>query len=79
MTKNVVAARSNAPVTEIITLMVKFNLGTVPIVDSKNIPVGIITDGDVVREAAVGKGISPLLNTGDIISASFIAMNPETP
>jgi len=78
MTKNVVAARSNTPVTEVISLMVKFNVGTIPIVDSTTIPVGIITDGDVVREAALGKGISPLVNTGDIISASYITMSPET-
>ncbi len=58
--------------------MVKFNVGTIPILDSNNIPVGFVTDGDIIREAVLGKGISPLVNTEDIISASFIAMNPET-
>lgn len=78
MSKNVIAARSNSPVLEIVSLMVKFSVGTIPIVDSNNVPVGFVTDGNIVREAVVGKGISPLLNTEDIISASFILVNPET-
>lgn len=77
MTKNVTAARTNTPVQEIISLMVKFNVGTIPIVDLKNIPVGILTDTDVVREAAVGRGISPLLDAEDVISTACITVRPE--
>lgn len=77
MTKNVVAARSDTPVNEIISLMVKFNIGTIPIVDSKNIPIRVVTESDIVREATIGRGISPLLDNEDIISASFLTLSPE--
>lgn len=77
MTKNVVAARSDTPVTEIISLMVKYNVGTIPIVDSKNIPLRVVTESDIVREATIGRGISPLVDNEDIISSTFVTLVPE--
>ncbi|MGC8699706.1 MAG: cyclic nucleotide-binding/CBS domain-containing protein [Candidatus Micrarchaeia archaeon] len=49
MSKPVITARGNESIKEIARKMNKYNINSVVIVDGKNSPVGIVTEGDIIR------------------------------
>ncbi len=49
MSKPVITARGNESIKEIAKKMNKYNINSVVIVDEKNMPIGIVTEGDIIR------------------------------
>ncbi len=52
MTKKVISAKSDTPVSEIAELMVSHKVNRIPIIDDNNRPIGIVTRADIVKSFA---------------------------
>lgn len=80
MTKNPACCTSDTNLQEVAQLMVKYNCGESPVVESKqNMKlVGVITDRDITCRT-VAKGKNPLeMTAGDCMSSPCITVTPET-
>jgi CBS-domain-containing membrane protein len=49
MTRNVVSVTPDTPVRKIASLLVKHGIGAVPVIDSSGAPIGIVSEGDLIR------------------------------
>jgi CBS-domain-containing membrane protein len=49
MTRNVVSVTPDTPVRKIALLLVKHGIGAVPVIDSSGAPIGIVSEGDLIR------------------------------
>ena len=57
MTVNVISVSENSPVHEIVSLLLKYRISAVPVIDSARKVVGIVSEGDLLRpEAANSAG-----------------------
>jgi CBS domain-containing protein len=54
MTRKVVSISPNAKISEAIKLMLKHQISGLPVVDGKGKPVGILTEGDLLRRPEIG-------------------------
>src|SRR5579871_6884498 len=54
MTRNVIAIRANAPITEAITLMLRTHVSGLPVLDEQNALVGMLSEGDLLRRGEHG-------------------------
>jgi CBS domain-containing protein len=54
MTRNVVSISPSAKISDAIKLMLKHRISGLPVVDGKGRPVGIITEGDLLRRPEIG-------------------------
>ncbi len=74
--KNVVSIQSNSEVTalEITKLMVKNKVGSVIIIDSANLPLGIITERDIIKKVCVTNTFPTELNIDKLMSSSVITI-----
>jgi CBS domain-containing protein len=79
MSKPVVTAREETKISEIIRRMVKSKVGTIVIVDSSNIPRGIITERELLRDIASDNRISAQLEARYLMSSGFTRLLPDTP
>jgi CBS domain-containing protein len=52
MRRNVVCARSDLPLGDLLDLVIDQNLGCVPIVDAAGVPIGMVTKRDLVEQLA---------------------------
>ena len=61
MTRDVVSVTPDTPVRKIASLLVKHGIGAVPVIDSSGAPIGIVSEGDLIRpdRAAPRPGDSP--------------------
>jgi CBS domain-containing protein len=78
MTKEPVNARESISLSEIIKIMVKNTVGSVIIVDSNDIPVGIITERELLRDIAAHARVSDDASAKEIMSLAFIRVPPAT-
>jgi len=79
MTTDPVCCVPETPLTEVARLMTEFDCGEIPVVENTetNIPVGVVTDRDIVCRA-VGKGINPTdLSAGEIMTTPVVTVMPD--
>jgi CBS domain-containing protein len=76
MTKNVVTIDVNKSVFEAAQLMALQGLGCLIVMD-KVLPVGIITERDIVRRV-VAKQSSPDVNVSEVMTKTLITVDPDT-
>lgn len=74
--KNVVSIQSNSEVTalEITKLMVKNKVGSVIIIDSANLPLGIITERDIIKKVCVTNTLPTELKIDKLMSSPVITI-----
>lgn len=74
--KNVVSIQSNSEVTalEITKLMVKNKVGSVIIIDSTNLPLGIITERDIIKKVCVTNTLPTELKIDKLMSSPVITI-----
>ena len=49
MTRDVVSVTPDTPVRKIASLLVKHRIGAVPVIDNSGAPIGIVSEGDLIR------------------------------
>jgi CBS domain-containing protein len=49
MSRDVVSVTSDTPVRKIASLLVKHRIGAVPVIDDDGAPIGIVSEGDLIR------------------------------
>jgi CBS domain-containing protein len=49
MTRDVVSVTPDTPVRKIASLLVKHGIGAVPVIDDSGAPIGIVSEGDLIR------------------------------
>lgn len=79
MTSNPACALPATPLAEVAQMMVDYDCGEIPIVENfeTNIPVGVITDRDIVCRT-IGQGVNPMdLDAGEIMSTPVITVMPD--
>ena len=74
--KNVVSIQSNSEVTalEITKLMVKNKVGSVVVIDSANLPLGIITERDIIKKVCVTNTLPNEMKADNIMSSPVITI-----
>ncbi len=78
MTKDPACCTPGSTLEDAARLMIDFDCGEIPVVDEMEtaVPVGVITDRDIVCRA-VGKGLDPLTMTvGECMSSPVISVKP---
>jgi len=78
MTRDVVSVTSDTPVRKIASLLVKNRISAVPVVDSSGVPIGIVSEGDLIgrREAEQEARQDWWLTTlaeGEAVNPEFLA------
>jgi CBS domain-containing protein len=74
--KNVVSIQSNSEATalDISKLMAKNTIGSVLIMDSKNFPIGIITERDIIKKVCIKNILPNEINYRKIMSSPVITV-----
>ena len=74
--KNVVSIQSNSEITalDISKLMVKNKVGSVLVLDSANLPIGIITERDIIKKVCVTNNMPNEMNLDKIMSSPVITI-----
>lgn len=78
MSANVCFIRADAPVSDAAALMKKYDIGMVPVCDSKGCLLGLITDRDIVLRflaAEGGKDTAPCVS--DVMSQNAVSVSPD--
>ena len=81
MTANPACCTPDTPLPEVARMMVDNDCGEIPVVENKEsrIPVGVVTDRDIVCRT-VAKDKNPLeLTAADCMSTSIVTVTPDTP
>lgn len=79
MTPDPACCTANTSVDEIAKLMVHNNCGEIPIVDTADQLIGVVTDRDIVCRI-VAEGKNPMGHTAEeCMSRSVVTVDPETP
>lgn len=77
MLKDPITCAPDSSLEQIAKLMLDHNCGEIPIVDSENRPIGIITDRDIcVRSLALGKNPLPM-RAIEIMSTPVESLTPD--
>ena len=80
MTANPACCTPDTPLPEVARMMVDKDCGEIPVVDNKEsrIPVGVVTDRDIVCRT-IAKDKNPLeLTAADCMSTSIVTVTPDT-
>ena len=79
MTVNPACCKPETPLEQVAKLMVQHDCGEIPVIDSAEQVVGVVTDRDIVSRV-VAQGKNPLAYTADIcMSDPVITVLAETP
>lgn len=79
MTPDPACCTANTSVDEIAKLMVHNNCGEIPVVDTADQLIGVVTDRDIVCRI-VAEGKNPMGHTAEeCMSRSVVTVDPETP
>ncbi|MGI9035852.1 MAG: CBS domain-containing protein [Pyrinomonadaceae bacterium] len=79
MTSNPMCCVPETSLAETARMMIEFDCGEIPVVENMEtkIPVGVVTDRDIVCRT-IGKGINPMdLAAGEIMSQPVAVVTPE--
>ncbi|MTI69606.1 MAG: CBS domain-containing protein [Firmicutes bacterium] len=77
MTKNVTFLKENNTVKEAASQMRTLNVGSMPVCNNTNTPVGVITDRDIVLRN-VSEGRDSNMSIQDIMTDKVVSVSPET-
>jgi len=77
MTNKIYAALPNAQITEVAKKMKELDVGCIPVCDSQDKPLGMITDRDIVLRGVV-QGLDNSASASDIMSKGVISVTPDT-
>lgn len=78
MTNKVYAALSNASISEVAKKMKELNVGSIPVCNNQDEPIGIITDRDIVLRGIV-QGVDNSTATADkLMSKGVLSVTPDT-
>lgn len=77
MTRNVVTVSENTSIKDAANQMKSLNVGSLPVCDNNNTPIGIVTDRDIVLRS-VSEGMSPTSAVNSVMSKNLISVTPET-
>ena len=76
MTRTVITVSKETPVSEIARLMKKYQVGSV-IVVKDNYPVGIVTQGDIIRRVVAEGKDANSTKAGEIMSTNLVTVSPD--
>ena len=79
MTPNPACALPETPLAKIAKMMIDYDCGEIPIVENHetNIPIGVVTDRDIVCRT-IGQGINPMdLTADEIMSKPIVTVMPD--
>jgi CBS domain-containing protein len=79
MTANPACCTSATTLQDVAQMMIDHDCGEIPVVENKdnNLPIGVITDRDIVCRA-VARGLNPLdLTAGDCMTTPCVTVTPE--
>ena len=79
MTTNPACCTSDTPLPEVARMMVDKDFGEIPVLDNKSsrVPIGVITDRDIVCRT-IANGLNPLdLTAADCMSKPIVTVNLE--
>ncbi len=79
MSEDPVKAAEDAPLGKIVSLMVRNRVGSIVIVDSDNVPAGMITERELLREISLTARLNAQAEAKDLMVLSFIKIPPDTP
>lgn len=77
MTSSVTSVRQNSKLQEAAQQMKTLNVGSLPVCDNSNKPVGIVTDRDIVVRG-VSEGNYETTNVGNVMSEGLVSVSPDT-
>ena len=80
MTPNPACCETGDSLETAVKLMIDYDCGEIPVVDDRStcMPVGVVTDRDIVCRT-VGKGLNPLeMTVADCMSTPLISVSPDT-
>jgi len=77
MTTQISKADTNTPISQVAKQMKDINVGSIPITDNQQKPVGIVTDRDIVIRG-VGQGISGNETVDKVMSKKVISVTSDT-
>ena len=75
MTKKVIAAGEEMPLTEVIELLVKHNISFLPVIDTEQNFLGVITEYDVINYASSGE--ADRTKVKEAMSRQAVYFSPE--
>jgi CBS domain-containing protein len=75
MTKKVIAATEDLPLTEVIELLVKHNISFLPVLDAEQNFLGVITEYDVINFASSGE--ADRTKVKEAMSRQVVHFSPE--
>lgn len=78
MSQRPVTVRSDASLKDAISLMVEKRVGTLYVVDADNVPLGVFTERDLLRDVVSSERISREIEIGEMMSRNVISIPPET-
>lgn len=79
MTANPACCTSGTSLQDVAQMMIDHDCGEIPVVENKdnNLPIGVITDRDIVCRT-VARGLNPLdLTAGDCLTTPCVTVTPE--
>jgi len=77
MTADPTCCTSDTTLQEVAQMMIDHDCGEIPVVDDTDMPIGVITDRDIVCRT-VGRGLNPLdLTAGKCMTAPCVTVTPE--
>ncbi len=77
MTKDPACCAPHDSLEKAVKLMIDFDCGEIPVVDDLDMPVGVVTDRDIVCRT-IGKGLNPLeMTVADCMSSPIVSVMPD--
>lgn len=76
MTKDIISIESTASVSEVASTMIKNEVGAV-VVTKNGIPIGIVTEVDILKRCCVGNGCTQELKAKEIMSTPLITVKAD--
>lgn len=80
MTNKPACCTPDASLMEVARMMIDYDCGEIPVISSKErrIPIGVVTDRDIVVRT-LGESLNPTeMNAGEIMSTPVVTVTPET-
>jgi CBS domain-containing protein len=78
MSKNVACCSLETGLVEVAQMMVDNDCGEIPVVNTSNAPIGVVTDRDIICRT-VAKGENPIvMQAGDAMTAPCVTVTPAS-
>lgn len=77
MTTSVTTASDRSTLSEVANQMQRLNVGAIPVCDSSNKPIGIVTDRDMVIRG-LSSGAEANTPVGKVMTKEIVSVSPET-